>query len=59
MAHPHLLCDLPKWSPFPASARSSIKGKIVLEELDFIVDPVARAVRPNPRSPDIPMMDMF
>ena len=34
-------------------------GQIPLEQLDLIVDPVARKVLPNPRSPDVPMVDLL
>ena len=34
-------------------------GQIPLEHLDLIVDPVARTVLPNPRSPDMPMVDLL
>ena len=34
-------------------------GQIVLEQLDLIVDPGARKVTPNPRSPDMPMVEIL
>ncbi len=34
-------------------------GQIVLEQLDLIVDPGARSVIPNPRSPDMPMVEVL
>ena len=34
-------------------------GQIPLEQLDLIVDPVARRLLPNPRSPDVQMVDML
>jgi predicted aspartyl protease len=34
-------------------------GQIVLEALDLIVDPIAKTVIPNPRSPDMPMTEIL
>ena len=34
-------------------------GQIVLEQLDLIVDPSARKVIPNPRSPEMPMVEVL
>jgi len=34
-------------------------GQIVLEALDLIVDPIKKAVIPNPRSPDMPMVEIL
>ena len=34
-------------------------GQIVLEFLDFIVDPITKTVIPNPRSPDMPMTEIL
>ena len=34
-------------------------GQIVLDQLDLIIDPSARKVLPNPRSPEMPMIDQF
>ena len=34
-------------------------GQIVLEALDLVVDPVTRTVIPNPRSPDMPMVEIL
>ncbi len=34
-------------------------GQIILEQLDLIVDPVARKVIPNPRSPEMPMVEIL
>jgi len=34
-------------------------GQIVLEQLDLVVDPAARAVRANPRSPEAPMVEIL
>jgi hypothetical protein len=34
-------------------------GQIVLEALDLVVDMSAKTVIPNPRSPDIPMVEIL
>lgn len=34
-------------------------GQIVLEQLDLLVEPGARRVIPNPRSPEIPMVEIL
>ena len=34
-------------------------GQIVLEQLDLVVDPRARTVIPNPRSPEMPMVEIL
>jgi clan AA aspartic protease len=34
-------------------------GQVVLEELDLVVDPRSRELRPNPESPDMPTIDVF
>ena len=34
-------------------------GQIILEQLDLIVDPSTRRVIPNPRSPDMPMVEVL
>ena len=34
-------------------------GQIPLEELDFVVDAKSRELRPNPRSPDAPLLDLL
>jgi clan AA aspartic protease len=34
-------------------------GQIPLEEMDFIVDPKSRELRPNPASPDAPLLDIL
>ncbi len=34
-------------------------GQVVLEELDLIVDPRSKEVRPDPDSPDMPTVDIF
>ncbi len=38
---------------------SPLIGQILLELLDLLVDPAARAVIPNPRSPDMPMVEVL
>jgi predicted aspartyl protease len=34
-------------------------GQMALEEMDFVVDPESRALRPNPASPDAPGLDLL
>jgi len=34
-------------------------GQIVLEALDLVVDPRTRTLIPNPRSPEMPMVEIF
>jgi len=34
-------------------------GQIILEQLDLIVDPSTRKVIPNPRSPEMPMIEIL
>lgn len=34
-------------------------GQIILEQLDLVVDPSTRTVIPNPRSPEMPMVEML
>jgi clan AA aspartic protease len=34
-------------------------GQIPLEEMDFVVDPKSRELRPNPASPDSPLLDVL
>ena len=34
-------------------------GQIVLERLDLVVEPSTRKITPNPRSPDMPMLEIF
>ncbi len=34
-------------------------GQIVLEELDFLVEPRIRKLIPNPRSPEMPMVEIL
>lgn len=34
-------------------------GQIVLEELDLVVEPRTRTLMPNPRSPEMPMVEIL
>jgi clan AA aspartic protease len=34
-------------------------GQIVLERLDLIIEPSTRRLTPNPRSPEMPMIEVF
>jgi clan AA aspartic protease len=34
-------------------------GQIPLEEMDLVVDPRSRELRPNPASPDAPLLDLL
>jgi clan AA aspartic protease len=34
-------------------------GQVVLEVLDLVVDPRSRALMPNPRSPEMPMVEIL
>jgi len=42
----------------PESAQPLI-GQIILKQLDLIVDPSTRKVIPNPRSPEMPMVEIL
>jgi len=42
-----------------AAGQTPLIGQIPLEELDFVVDPKSRELRPNPRSPDAPLLDLL
>jgi predicted aspartyl protease len=42
-----------------AEGTQPLIGQIVLEQLDLIVDPARRVVLPNPRSPDMPMIELL
>jgi clan AA aspartic protease len=42
----------------PAGSTALI-GQIPLEEMDFVVDPKSRELRPNPASPDAPVLDLL
>ncbi|MBM3333177.1 retroviral-like aspartic protease family protein [Candidatus Sumerlaeota bacterium] len=37
----------------------SLVGQIILEQLDLIVDPIARKAMPNPRSPEMPLVEIL
>ena len=37
----------------------ALVGQVLLELLDLVVDPRTRSVTPNPRSPDMPVIDML
>jgi hypothetical protein len=34
-------------------------GQVVLEELDLVVDPRTKSLMPNPRSPELPMVEIL
>jgi len=38
---------------------TALIGQIPLEEMDFVVDPKSRELRPNPASPDAPLLDLL
>ena len=42
-----------------AAGSTALLGQIPLEEMDFIVDPKSRELRPNPASPDAPVLDLL
>jgi clan AA aspartic protease len=42
-----------------APGSTALLGQIPLEEMDFIVDPKSRELRPNPASPDAPVLDLL
>jgi hypothetical protein len=42
-----------------ATGSTALLGQIPLEEMDFIVDPKSRELRPNPASPDAPVLDLL
>ena len=42
-----------------AEGSEPLVGQIVLEALDLIVDPITKTVIPNPRSPDMPMVEIL
>jgi len=37
----------------------ALVGQIILEQLDLVVDPAARKVMPNPRSPEMPLVEIL
>jgi clan AA aspartic protease len=42
-----------------AAGSTALLGQIPLEEMDFVVDPKSRELRPNPASPDAPVLDLL
>ena len=42
-----------------AAGSTPLLGQIPLEEMDFVVDPKSRELRPNPASPDAPLLDLL
>jgi len=42
-----------------AAGSTPLLGQIPLEEMDFVVDPKSRELRPNPASPDAPALDLL
>jgi len=34
-------------------------GQIILERLDLVIEPSTRRIMPNPRSPEMPMVEIF
>jgi len=42
-----------------AEGSQPLVGQIVLEQLDLVIDPSARTVMPNPRSPEMPMVEIL
>jgi len=42
-----------------ATGSTPLLGQIPLEEMDFVVDPKSRELRPNPASPDAPLLDLL
>lgn len=42
-----------------AEGSKPLVGQIVLEQLDLVVDPTTRTVIPNPRSPEMPMVEIL
>lgn len=42
-----------------APGSTPLLGQIPLEEMDFVVDPKSRELRPNPASPDAPLLDLL
>jgi clan AA aspartic protease len=42
-----------------AAGSTALLGQIPLEEMDFIVDPKSRELRPNPASPDAPVLGLL
>ncbi len=42
-----------------AEESQSLVGQVVLEVLDLVVDPRTRTLMPNPRSPEMPMVEIL
>ena len=42
-----------------AEGSQPLVGQIVLEALDLVVDPATRKLIPNPRSPEMPMVEIL
>ena len=42
-----------------AAGSTPLLGQIPLEEMDFVVVPKSRELRPNPASPDAPLLDLL
>jgi clan AA aspartic protease len=42
-----------------AEGSQPLVGQVVLEVLDLVVDPKTRTLIPNPRSPDMPMIEIL
>jgi clan AA aspartic protease len=42
-----------------AEGSQPLIGQVVLEVLDLVVDPKTRTLIPNPRSPDMPMIEIL
>lgn len=42
-----------------AQGSQPLVGQIVLEQLDLVVEPGSRSVIPNPRSPEMPMIEIL
>lgn len=42
-----------------AEGAEPLVGQIVLEELDLVVEPGTRSLIPNPRSPEMPMVEIL
>ncbi|NQT83480.1 hypothetical protein HQ563_10670, partial [bacterium] len=42
-----------------AEGSQPLIGQMVLERLDLVVEPSTRRVIPNPRSPDMPMVEIL
>ena len=44
---------------FNVLAEQPLVGQIILEQLDLIADPSTRKVIPDPRSPEMPMVEIL